>query len=132
MRGFLTRYNITNVVGSAFKHCTACSNSIIYEYEERGIDFIIDALNKSANFLEDISGLTIMKKQTEEMMNNTNYEIPDDDDFEINDNNDNNNNNNNDSNNNVDKNNILGIGSNDDKKTKANDKKSVIDLFADI
>ncbi len=84
LRGFLSTFGITVVEGQWFEKCTACSVpvrltcssplfllsncvrlQIVEEHRKRGYAFLLDALNQSASFLEDISGLTQLKRATE-------------------------------------------------------------------
>ncbi len=68
MRGFLTRWTNTIVTGAAFERCTACSHVILDAYRTRGHTFVMDVLNSTTAYLEDMTGLTAMKRETERMM----------------------------------------------------------------
>mmetsp|Transcript_10415 Transcript_10415/g.20669 ORF Transcript_10415/g.20669 Transcript_10415/m.20669 type:complete len:691 (+) Transcript_10415:3-2075(+) len=66
IRGSLRRFELISVTGNAFAQCTACSETIVKLYHEKGWKFVFDALN-SPSYLEDITGLTKMKKEAEAM-----------------------------------------------------------------
>lgn len=68
MRGGLRRFNTQMLLGERFDHCTACSDTILRAYAQHGTDFVMRAINSQASFLEDTSGLTEMKRATEQQM----------------------------------------------------------------
>lgn len=68
LRGFLTRFTTTTVRGEAFDRCTACSRKVIAAYLAGREEFVLQALNQPTKFLEDLSGLTQMKEDTERIM----------------------------------------------------------------
>jgi len=82
LRGFLGDFNVTLVLGQQFDKCTACSAPMIAEWRRRGFGLLLDALNKPATFLEDISGLTMMKKATEASTSQLGWDA-DADDFDM-------------------------------------------------
>ncbi|KNC81846.1 hypothetical protein SARC_05851 [Sphaeroforma arctica JP610] len=53
-------------VGRAYDRCTGCSRKVVEMYKERGFQFLLDAFN-SPTYLEDVTGLTEMKAQMEEV-----------------------------------------------------------------
>lgn len=59
--GFIHNWQTLPMKGERFKCCVACSDSIISGYLKDGIKFIERAV-KEPNFLEDVSGITQMKK----------------------------------------------------------------------
>lgn len=77
VRGSLPVFGMTVFTGHAFDRCTACSALILREYKEHGIEFLLRAL-RNPSVLEDISGLTAMKKETEALLEAI-YDEPDDD-----------------------------------------------------
>jgi ubiquitin-like modifier-activating enzyme ATG7 len=68
IRGNLANQETFTLSGTAFEHCTCCSESILKEFEQKGYEFIKMACN-SSNELERISGLTEMKKLSESIEN---------------------------------------------------------------
>eukprot|EP01134_Creolimax_fragrantissima_P004486 CFRG4486T1 len=65
-RGFLSHYNMIMPVGRAYDRCTGCSKRVVDMYNQRGFEFLLCAFNNPM-YLEDITGLTEMKTQTEEL-----------------------------------------------------------------
>ncbi|OQV14553.1 Ubiquitin-like modifier-activating enzyme ATG7 [Hypsibius exemplaris] len=65
IRGFLARHNTVLPATTAFDKCTACSATVIKEYEARGHDFLFDVINSTASFLEDLTGLTKLHADSE-------------------------------------------------------------------
>ena len=70
LRGNQGGMAVRQLTGQRFKHCTACSQAIMQAYKLDGIEFVMRVLNGSANnsVLEDMSGLTKMKQETELQM----------------------------------------------------------------
>eukprot|EP00697_Spironema_sp_BW2_P010701 gnl/Spiro4/26049_TR12982_c0_g1_i1.p1 gnl/Spiro4/26049_TR12982_c0_g1~~gnl/Spiro4/26049_TR12982_c0_g1_i1.p1 ORF type:complete len:674 (+),score=126.99 gnl/Spiro4/26049_TR12982_c0_g1_i1:30-2024(+) len=66
IRGFLSHYQNMIITGRSFDKCTACSPLILDAYAANGVEFILQVLKNPA-MLEDITGLTSMKKATETM-----------------------------------------------------------------
>lgn len=64
IRGFLASWDQLTPATHRFSNCIACSDKVLTEYESRGFDFICDVLN-SAVYLEDLTGLTSLHKETE-------------------------------------------------------------------
>jgi len=64
MRGFLSDFGVRLLFGQAFDKCTACSNPILNAYMSSGNEFLFEAFNKPS-YLEDLSGLTQLKRDTE-------------------------------------------------------------------
>ncbi|KAH6829155.1 ThiF family protein [Perilla frutescens var. hirtella] len=61
IRGALSQFSQMTLVGHASPSCTACSSTVVSEYEKRGLDFILEAINHPT-YLEDITGLTELMK----------------------------------------------------------------------
>jgi len=59
LRGFLTHFNALPLHGNAYSKCTACSETIVNEYNSRGIEFLLEVFNNPL-YLEKITGLTQM------------------------------------------------------------------------
>lgn len=70
VRGSIPVFATTVFTGHSFDRCTACSSAILSAFKEQGTEFLLQAL-RSPGVLEDVSGLTALKKETEEMMNAT-------------------------------------------------------------
>lgn len=66
VRGFMAHFSQLVVVGSAFDKCTACSSTVVQEFEKDGMRFVLHALNLP-NHLEDLTGLTKMMAETERL-----------------------------------------------------------------
>lgn len=66
IRGFQTHFSNLLISGQAYDKCTACSKLILDEYKENGLNFVLNALNNT-NYLEDLTGLSEMHKQTDEV-----------------------------------------------------------------
>eukprot|EP01114_Cavostelium_apophysatum_P021406 TRINITY_DN7457_c0_g1_i3.p1 TRINITY_DN7457_c0_g1~~TRINITY_DN7457_c0_g1_i3.p1 ORF type:complete len:569 (-),score=161.84 TRINITY_DN7457_c0_g1_i3:54-1760(-) len=76
IRGFLSQFNNVLVTGQAYDKCTACSKTVVEEYKKNGFNFLLQAFN-TPSFLEDLTGLTEMKKEAEEI----DWENAEEDDF---------------------------------------------------
>ncbi|KAM9972593.1 hypothetical protein ACTFIR_011960 [Dictyostelium discoideum] len=87
LRGFISHYQTLPLFSNPYKHCTACSDYIIDEYNSKGFDFIINVMNDSS-CLTKICGIDDLKNT--EVNIDWDIDISDDDG----DNNDNDNNNN--------------------------------------
>ncbi|KAK4487741.1 hypothetical protein RD792_005595 [Penstemon davidsonii] len=61
VRGSLSQFSQMLLVGHASSSCTACSSIVVSEYRKRGLEFILEAINHPT-YLEDITGLTELKK----------------------------------------------------------------------
>ena len=49
---------------SAFECCTACSCNVCDQYRKLGFDFVLQVCN-NPDYLEQLTGLDILRKQTE-------------------------------------------------------------------
>ncbi|XP_031113997.1 ubiquitin-like modifier-activating enzyme atg7 [Ipomoea triloba] len=61
IRGSLSQFSQMMLVGHASTSCTACSSKVVSEYEKRGMDFVLEAINHPT-YLEDLTGLTELMK----------------------------------------------------------------------
>ncbi|CAO2823538.1 unnamed protein product [Amaranthus hypochondriacus] len=61
IRGSLSLFSQMTLVGHASNSCTACSPIIVSEFQKNGMDFILKAINLPT-YLEDLTGLTELKK----------------------------------------------------------------------
>lgn len=77
IRGFLSRFKNLLIAGQAYDKCTACSDAILEAYENQGFEFLAKVF-QDAKHLEDVTGLTQMKEESE----NLDMEWADDDEEE--------------------------------------------------
>nr|DAD24839.1 TPA_asm: hypothetical protein HUJ06_026303 [Nelumbo nucifera] len=83
IRGSLSQFSQMTLVGHSSSSCTACSSSVVSEYRNRGMDFILQAINHPA-YLEDLTGLTeLMRSATSFKLDWDNETDSDDDIAEI-------------------------------------------------
>lgn len=66
IRGFLSRFKNLLISGQAYDRCTACSNAVLAEYEQEGFGFLMKVF-QDAKYLEDVTGLTKMKEESEDL-----------------------------------------------------------------
>ncbi|GJJ75972.1 ubiquitin-like modifier-activating enzyme ATG7 [Entomortierella parvispora] len=66
IRGFLSRFKNLLISGQAYDRCTACSNAVLTEYEQEGFGFLMKVF-QDAKYLEDVTGLTKMKEESEDL-----------------------------------------------------------------
>lgn len=66
LRGSLLDMQVHPMLGHAFDKCTACSDRIVDTYKRDGTEFVVKVL-KEPKLLEEVSGLTEMKKEAEEL-----------------------------------------------------------------
>ncbi|KAJ3112724.1 Autophagy protein 7 [Nowakowskiella sp. JEL0407] len=64
IRGFQTHFTSLLVVGQAYEKCTACSEVVLNAYKAGGFEFLYKVFHSSV-FLEDLTGLSEMHKETE-------------------------------------------------------------------
>ncbi|KAJ8932784.1 hypothetical protein NQ314_014488 [Rhamnusium bicolor] len=64
VRGFLSSFEHILPATQKYKHCVACSDIVLEEYNEKGMDFLLEVFNSSKH-LEDITHLTEMFKETD-------------------------------------------------------------------
>ncbi|KAL1206334.1 Ubiquitin-like modifier-activating enzyme atg7 [Cardamine amara subsp. amara] len=74
IRGSISQFSQITLLGQASNSCTACSETVISEYRKRGNSFILEAINHPT-YLEDLTGLTELKKAA----NSFNLDWEDDD-----------------------------------------------------
>ncbi|KAF9358927.1 Autophagy protein 7, partial [Mortierella sp. NVP85] len=66
IRGFLSRFKNLLIAGQAYDRCTACSDAILEAYEKQGFAFLAKVF-QDAKHLEDVTGLTKMKEESENL-----------------------------------------------------------------
>ena len=81
LRASLPMFRVDSMVGRAFDKCTACSNTVLGAYKEKGFEFLLTAFNR-ATYLEDLTGLTQMHAETEAALQDVGIFDDDDDEFE--------------------------------------------------
>ena len=79
IRASLPMFRNDTMVGRAFEKCTACSAKVRREYEARGFEFLLEAFNR-ASYLEDLTGLTQMHRETEAALEDVGLFDDDEDD----------------------------------------------------
>ncbi|XP_018574254.1 ubiquitin-like modifier-activating enzyme ATG7 isoform X2 [Anoplophora glabripennis] len=62
IRGFLSSFEQILPATEKYKHCVACSDMVLKEYSENGMDFLLKVFNSSKH-LEDVTKLTEMFKE---------------------------------------------------------------------
>ncbi|XP_010494743.1 PREDICTED: ubiquitin-like modifier-activating enzyme atg7 [Camelina sativa] len=80
IRGSVSQFSQITLLGQASNSCTACSETVISEYRERGNSFILEAINHPT-YLEDLTGLTELKKAANSF--NLDWEDDDTDDEDV-------------------------------------------------
>nr|CAD7196619.1 unnamed protein product [Timema douglasi] len=63
IRGFLSQWQQISVTSHKFDRCIACSETVLKEFEVRNFEFLLDVFN-TPNYLEDLTGLTALKQET--------------------------------------------------------------------
>ncbi|KAL7195234.1 hypothetical protein ACSBR1_035452 [Camellia fascicularis] len=83
VRGSLSQFSQMTLVGHSSNSCTACCCTVVSEYRERGVDFVLEAINHPT-YLEDLTGLTeLIKSANSIMLDRENEDDNDDDCVEI-------------------------------------------------
>ncbi|GAB2298600.1 Autophagy protein 7 [Dionaea muscipula] len=67
IRGSISQFSQMTLVGRSSNTCTACCCTVVSEYRERGMEFVLEAVNHPT-YLEDLTGLTELKKSTNFMV----------------------------------------------------------------
>ena len=78
IRGQLNGFTQTCMTGHAFPQCPACSKVVVEEYLSRGAEFVLQVVSEPQRYLEDLTGLSELQQQMEEMAS----KFDDDDDDE--------------------------------------------------
>ncbi|KOG99232.1 Atg7p [Saccharomyces eubayanus] len=68
IRGFLNNFSTLKLETPAYEHCPACSPKVIEAFTESEWEFVKKALNDPL-YLEEISGLTLIKQEVEQLGN---------------------------------------------------------------
>jgi len=69
IRGNISSYSVMTPTVPAFEFCTGCSNAVVDEFANGGFNFIKRVCcAKNGNFLEDLSGLSRFRNETDSKM----------------------------------------------------------------
>ncbi|XP_071697488.1 ubiquitin-like modifier-activating enzyme atg7 [Rutidosis leptorrhynchoides] len=79
IRGALSQFSQMILVGHSSSSCTACCPIVVKEYQKRGLDFILQAINHPT-YLEDLTGLTELMKSANSFELDWDNETDNDDD----------------------------------------------------
>lgn len=79
IRGALSQFSQMILVGHSSNSCTACCPTVVSEYRERGLDFVLQAINHPT-YLEDLTGLTELMKSANSFELDWDNETDNDDD----------------------------------------------------
>ncbi|KAH9797304.1 ubiquitin-like modifier-activating enzyme atg7 [Citrus sinensis] len=79
IRGSLSQFSQMTLVGHSSNSCTACCSTVVSEYRKRGMEFILQAINHPT-YLEDLTGLTELKKSANSFHVDWDYESDNEDD----------------------------------------------------
>lgn len=64
IRGFLHNFSLMKLHNLNYKHCSACSDAVIFNFRENGWDFVKNCMNDT-KYLEDVCGLLQVQKEAE-------------------------------------------------------------------
>lgn len=64
IRGFLSTFSHVLPATRRFQKCIACSNTVLEEYRKKNFEFLLKVFN-SSRYLEDLTGLTELHKETD-------------------------------------------------------------------
>ncbi|XP_061353295.1 ubiquitin-like modifier-activating enzyme atg7 isoform X1 [Gastrolobium bilobum] len=79
IRGSLSQFSQMTLIGYSSSSCTACCHTVVSEYRNRGIEFILQTINHPT-YLEDLTGLTELMKSATSFSLDWDKDIDDDDD----------------------------------------------------
>ncbi|XP_058729496.1 ubiquitin-like modifier-activating enzyme atg7 [Vicia villosa] len=82
IRGSLSQFSQMSLIGHSSSSCTACCHTVISEYRNRGMEFILEAINHPT-YLEDVTGLTELMKSATKFSLEIDSEDDEEDCFEI-------------------------------------------------
>lgn len=68
------------VEAPAFDRCTGCSKAVIDEYRSKGFEMMLRAFNEG-KYLEELTGLDRLQKESEEMMEGGEWDDSGDEEF---------------------------------------------------
>lgn len=64
IRGFLSQFKTLLPSTMAFTKCTACCDEVTEAYNDGKLEFLMKVFNSPSNYLEDLTGLTDLHKET--------------------------------------------------------------------
>jgi len=70
IRGYLSFFNNLIITGHRYDKCVACSDAVVEAYLTRRNEFLMEAFNNPKH-LEDITGITAMKQEQSEVIDET-------------------------------------------------------------
>ncbi|XP_027354377.1 ubiquitin-like modifier-activating enzyme atg7 isoform X1 [Abrus precatorius] len=79
IRGSLSQFSQMTLVGYSSSSCTACSHTVVSEYRNREMEFILQAINHPT-YLEDLTGLTELMKSASSFSLDWDKDIGDEED----------------------------------------------------
>ncbi|GLU13794.1 hypothetical protein SLE2022_304050 [Rubroshorea leprosula] len=79
IRGSLSNFSQMTLVGHSSNSCTACCQTVVSEYRNRGMEFVLQAINHPT-YLEDLTGLTELMKSANSFQLDWDNETDDDND----------------------------------------------------
>lgn len=80
IRGFLGQFSNMLIVGQAYERCTACSQKILSAYDKDRLSLMKQVL-KDPLYLEEITGLAEMKKESDALLLNDDWAELEEEDF---------------------------------------------------
>ena len=83
LRGFLSSFEALKVEGARFAHCSACSDAVVGAYAQGGVEWVMQALRGGAEWLEELSGLSAMKREMEQRMEQSDWNVDEADEDEL-------------------------------------------------
>lgn len=78
IRGQLASWKNVLVEAPAFDRCTGCSQAVVDEYRAKGFEMMLKAFNEG-EYLEKLTGLDRLQKESEEMMAGEEWDDSDED-----------------------------------------------------
>ncbi|XP_057456934.1 ubiquitin-like modifier-activating enzyme atg7 [Lotus japonicus] len=78
IRGSLSQFSQMNLVGYSSTSCTACCDTVVSEYRNRGMEVVLQAINHPT-YLEDLTGLTELMKSVSSFSLDFDKELDDED-----------------------------------------------------
>ncbi|KAL5772250.1 hypothetical protein ACOSQ2_012174 [Xanthoceras sorbifolium] len=82
IRGSISQFSQMTLVGHSSNSCTACCSTVVSEYQKRGTEFLLQAINHPT-YLEDVTGLTELKESANSFQVDWDIETDDEDCVEI-------------------------------------------------
>lgn len=80
IRGQLASWKNVLVEAPSFEQCTGCSKAVVDEYRSKGFEMLLRAFNEG-KYLEELTGLDRLQKESEEMMGGEEWDGSEEEDF---------------------------------------------------